>query len=128
MTFVTVDRILRDRARTTPDRVAVDEGGRLWTYRELDELSNELARGLERGDRVSTLTGNSGAHVALFFACAKAGAILHPISWRLSPAEIAYQLDDAEPSLFHVEDEHFDLGQAALAQATVRPATTLPSN
>jgi len=128
MSFLTVDRILRDRARTTPDRVAIDERGRLWTYRELDELSDELARGLTRGERVSTLTGNSGEHVALFFACAKAGAILHPISWRLSPAEIAYQLDDADPALFVVEDEHFDLGQAALAQASVRPATTLPSN
>ena len=29
------------------------------------------------------------------FACAKAGAILHPISWRLAPAEVAFQLDDA---------------------------------
>ena len=46
---------------------------------------------------VSTLTGNSVEHVALLFACAKAGAILHPISWRLAPAEVAYQLDDAEP-------------------------------
>jgi fatty-acyl-CoA synthase len=128
VSFLTVDRILRDRARTTPDRVALDERGRLWTYRELDELSDELAVGLRRGDRVSTLTGSSGDHVALFFACAKAGAILHPISWRLSPAEIAYQLDDAEPVAFLIEDEHHDLGQAALARATVRPATTLPSN
>ncbi len=125
MSFLTVDRILRDRARTTPDRVAIDEGGRLWTYRELDELSDELTDGLIRGERVSTLTGNSGEHVALFFACAKAGAILHPISWRLSPAEIAYQLDDADSSVFIVEDEHYELGQAALAQAAVRPASTL---
>ena len=40
----------------------------------------------------------------MFFACAKAGAILHPISWRLAPAEIAYQLDDAEPAVFLVEE------------------------
>jgi fatty-acyl-CoA synthase len=118
----TIDRILRDRARITPDRVAIDEGGRLFTYRELDERSDELAGALTHGERVSTLTGNSAWHVIVFFACAKAGAILHPISWRLSPAEIAYQLDDAEPSLFLVEDEHRKLAENALALASVDPA------
>jgi len=126
VTLHTIDRMLRDRARTTPDRVAIDERGRRWTYRELDERSDALAAGLPRGGRVSTLTGSSGEHVALFFACAKAGAILHPISWRLSPTEIAYQLDDAEPSFFLVEEEHRELGEAALAQARIDPAPNLP--
>jgi fatty-acyl-CoA synthase len=121
MSMHTIDRILRDRARITPDRVAIDAAGRLWTYRELDERSDELARALGPGERVSTLTGNSAEHVVAFFACAKAGAILHPISWRLSPAEIAYQLDDAEPSLFLVEDEHRTLAENALALASVTP-------
>ena len=115
----TIDRIIRDRARITPDRIAIDEGGRTWTYAELDARSDELARGLSHGDRVSTLTGNSGEHVALMFACAKAGAILHPISWRLAPAEVAFQLDDAEPALFLIEDEHRELGEAALELAHV---------
>ena len=56
------------------------------------------------------------------FACAKAGAILHPISWRLAPAEVAFQLDDAEPAFFLIEDEYRELGEAALALASVRPA------
>jgi fatty-acyl-CoA synthase len=113
----TIDRIIRDRARITPTRVAIVEGERVWTYAELDARSDELTAGLGHGDRISTLTGNTGEHVALMFACAKAGAILHPISWRLAPAEIAYQLDDAEPSVFLVEDEHRELGDAALALA-----------
>ena len=113
----TIDRIISDRARTTPDRIAIVEGARSWTYAELDARSDELGAALSHGERVSTLTGNTGEHVALMFACAKAGAILHPISWRLAPAEIAYQLDDAEPSSFRVEDEHRVLGDAALALA-----------
>src|SRR5205823_8356375 len=111
------DRIISDRTRTTPDRIAIVEGARSWTYAELDARSDELAAALSHGERVSTLTGNTGEHVALMFACAKAGAILHPISWRLAPAEIAYQLYDAEPSVFLVEDEHRKLGDAALALA-----------
>jgi fatty-acyl-CoA synthase len=122
MNQLTIDRILRDRARITPQRVAIVERDRRWTYAELDARSDELASGLTHGARVSTLTGNSGEHAALMFACAKAGAILHPISWRLAPAEVAYQLDDAEPAVFVIADEHRELAEAAMQIASVRPA------
>jgi fatty-acyl-CoA synthase len=121
----TIDRWIRDRARTTPHRVAIDHLGRAITYRELDDASERLAgsflrRGLERGDRVATLTGNSPEHVAVFFACAKTGLILAPLSWRLAAPELAYQLDDAEPALFLVEQE-----QTALAETIGRPFAPL---
>jgi fatty-acyl-CoA synthase len=119
---VTLDRWIRDRARLTPNRVAVEEGDREVTYAYLDARSDELARSFGRGDRIATLTGNTAEHVAVFFACAKAGAILTPISWRLSPHEMAYQLDDAEPSLFLVEDELAELAEEAIGLASVRPA------
>jgi fatty-acyl-CoA synthase len=117
----TIGRWIRDRARTTPRRVAIDHLGREVTYAELNDLSERfaasfLARGLERGDRVATLTGNSPEHVAVFFACAKAGLMLVPLSWRLAAPELAYQLADAEPALFLVEDEH-----AALAKVGGHP-------
>jgi fatty-acyl-CoA synthase len=124
--FLTVDRMLRDRARATPGRVAIDAGGQTWTYLALDRRSDEIASRLDAGCRVSTLTANSPEHVAVFFGCAKAGAILHPISWRLAPAEIAYQLDDAEPAVFLVEAEHRELAEAALALARTAPALELP--
>ncbi len=113
----TIDRWIRDRARTTPERIAIDYEGRLVTYRELDEASDAFAAafaeaGLSRGDRVATLTGNSPEHVAVFFACAKTGLMLLPLSWRLTPAELCYQLDDAEPALFLVEAEYEELAAA----------------
>jgi fatty-acyl-CoA synthase len=125
---LTVDRMLSERARLTPERVAVEADGRSWTYAELDARSDELAASFEPGARVSTLTGNSAEHVAVFFACAKAGAILHPLSWRLAPAEIAYQLDDAEPAVLLAEDEHRALAEAALQLASVRPSLELPAS
>ncbi len=105
----TIGRWLRDRARATPDRVAIDYLDRQVTYAELDAASDAFAdafagEGLRRGDRVATLTGNTPEHVAVLFACAKAGLILLPLSWRLTAPELAYQLDDAEPSLLLVED------------------------
>ena len=113
----TLGRWIRDRARTTPQRVAIDFLDRTVTYAELDDASERLAasllaRGLVRGDRLATLTGNSPEHVAVFFACAKAGLILTPLSWRLAAPELAYQLGDAEPALFLVEDEYAPLAEA----------------
>jgi fatty-acyl-CoA synthase len=122
MSLFTIDRILRDRARATPHRIAVSD----WTYADLDRRSDEIAARLERGSRVSTLTCNSREHVAVFFGCAKAGAILHPISWRLAPAEVAYQLDDAEPAVFLVQEGLEELADAALLLAESSPVRELP--
>jgi fatty-acyl-CoA synthase len=121
----TIGRWIRDRARTTPGRIAIDYLGRTITYAELDDASERLAgsflaRGLRRGDRVATLTGNSPEHVATFFACAKAGLILTPLSWRLAATELAYQLEDAEAALFLAEEHH-----ARLAEATGHPFEAL---
>jgi fatty-acyl-CoA synthase len=124
----TIDRWIRDRAALTPERVAIDYLGRLVTYRELDARSDELAAALAPGERVATLTGNTPEHVVVLFACAKAGAILAPLSWRLSPHELAYQLDDAEPALFLVEGEYAGLAGEALALASVDPLRTDPSD
>jgi fatty-acyl-CoA synthase len=123
---LTLGRWIRDRARATPRRTAIDYLGRRVTYAELDERSDGLAgslarAGLRRGDRVATLTGNSPEHVAAFYACAKAGLMLVPLSWRLSPAELAYQLDDAEPAVFLVEEEYSELADAALAGCSTTP-------
>jgi fatty-acyl-CoA synthase len=117
----TIDRWIRDRARRTPQRVAISFAGRDVTYAELDARSDEVARGLRHGEVVSTLTGNSPEHVALMFACAKAGAILHPISWRLAAAEVAFQLDDAGSAVLWVEEGHVPLAEAALGLASVTP-------
>jgi fatty-acyl-CoA synthase len=112
-----IDRIVTDRARNTPRRVAIDYDGRLVTYGELAEGADRFAAvfdeaGLTRGDRVATLTGNTPEHVMVLFACARLGLILLPLSWRLAGPELAYQLDDAEPSLFLVEDEYHELADA----------------
>ena len=110
MSGLTLDRWIRDRARTTPERVAIDFLGVETTYRELDERSERLAAGLLEaglvpGDRVATLTGSSPEHVVVFFACAKAGLILLPLNWRLTNAELAYQLADAEPAVLLASTE-----------------------
>jgi fatty-acyl-CoA synthase len=95
------------------------------SFGELDATSSELARGLlhyglARGDRVATLTENRPEHVALFFACAKAGLILVPLNWRLTAPEITEQLRIFEPALVCASPTHRTL--ADNANATVPDA------
>jgi fatty-acyl-CoA synthase len=102
--LLTLDRWIRDRARTTPGRVAIDCAGVETAYAELDGRSERLAAGLleaglTRGDRVATLTGTSAEHVVVFFACAKAGLILMPLNTRLAEPELRFQLEDAAPAV-----------------------------
>ena len=114
---LTLGRWLTDRARTTPDHIAIDYHDRAIDYRELGDAATRFAssfaeRGLKRGDRVATLTGNTPEHVAVFFACARLGLILAPLSWRLAAPELAYQLEDSEPALFLAESEYAELAEA----------------
>ena len=118
MNELTLGRWLADRARTTPQRVAIRFLGQDLTYAELDSRATRLAaglaaRGLRRGDRLATLTTTSPDHVATFFACARLGVALQPISWRLASAEVAYQLEDAEPSLLLASDDYVELARNA---------------
>ena len=121
---LTIGRWLSDRARTTPERFAIRFLGAELTYAELDRRAGRLAtglaaRGIGHGDRVATLTPNTPDHVATFFACARLGAILQPISWRLAPPEVAYQLSDAEPALLLVAEEHDELARRAGADVEI---------
>jgi fatty-acyl-CoA synthase len=115
----TVFRWIADRARNTPDAIAIDDRGIATTYAELHRgatvLADALAQaGYGRGDRIATLTGNSTEHIQLFFACAKLGMALVPLSWRLSPVELADQCTHADPHLIVLEREYAELGRAAI--------------
>jgi fatty-acyl-CoA synthase len=117
---------IRERAIVTPARTAIEYGEERITYAELDARSEALACGLLRlglshGDRVASLTSNSPEHVELFFACAKAGLVLTPLSWRSAAAELAYQLGNAEPAALFVEPQHDSLAEEAVAESDSKP-------
>ena len=92
------------RARIDPHRAALREGDRILTYRELagrvDALAGAMAaNGVERGDRIAYLGGNSIAGFEVFFAACPLGAIYLPLNTRLSVPELAYIVADCAPVL-----------------------------
>ncbi len=92
--------VITRTAHTFPSRTAIKANDGTRTYRELDDLSNAVARGiLDLGVRhqepVAFLMGNSCGFVDAFFGCIKAGAVALPINLAQSPADITYVLTDA---------------------------------
>ena len=107
------------RAELSPDRIALEEAatGRTLTYAQLDSRAAAAAslmaqRGVKPGDRVAILCRNRIAFFEILFGCAKLGAILVPLNWRMPPAELDGLVADCEPSLLFC-----DGGVAATARA-----------
>ena len=94
------------RAELTPDSVALEEiaTGRSLTYAKLDARVARAAAafaalGVGEGDRVAILCRNRIAFFEVLFACARLGAILVPLNWRMPPAELDPLIADASPRL-----------------------------
>lgn len=93
------------RAATTPDRTAlVAPDGESFSYAELNLRADGMARalsssGVAKGDRVALLLPNSATFAALIHASMRLGAILVPLNLRLTPAELAWQVEDADARL-----------------------------
>ncbi len=88
-----------------PERVAVIDGARRFTYGEFARRCRRLAhalhaRGIRRGDTVAILAANSPALLEAHYAVPMLGAVLNPINIRLDPAAIAFCLDHGDAKLF----------------------------
>ena len=106
--------LIARRAELTPAAVALEEvaTGRCLTYAGLDERAARAAALLEAsgvgaGDRVAILCRNRIAFFEALFACARLGAILVPLNWRMPPAELDPLLAHTDPRLLlhGAEDE-----------------------
>jgi fatty-acyl-CoA synthase len=88
---------LRRAAYVYPDRTAVVDGERRYSYAQLAERSWRLANalrsaGLRKGDRVATLLFNSSAMLEAHFGIPAAGGILVAVNNRLAAPEVGYIL------------------------------------
>ncbi|MBA3941246.1 MAG: acyl-CoA synthetase [Sphingopyxis sp.] len=117
--LVTFDEFLTHWAAERPDRVAIREEDRIFSYAELDERSARvatalLAAGLKKGDRIAWIGKNSDLYFTLFFGAARAGIVMAPVGWRLSPAEWAFIINDTQAKLVFAGPGFDDLaGQLA---------------
>ena len=73
-------------------------------YERVKRLANTLTDlGIQCGDRVATYASNTYQHLELYYAVPCIGAVLHPLNVRLSPAQLAHIVHEAEDKLIFVD-------------------------
>ena len=97
------------RSLISPDKVAIIFEDNPVTYRKLNEGINKTAhmlekKGIKKGDRIGLVMLNCIEFLEIYFACAKLGAILVPLNWRLVGPELEYQLNDCSVRLLAFHD------------------------
>lgn len=100
---INIGQTLSFRTKRMPHREALVEAasGRRFTYQELNGRANTLCNGLmdytmiHKGDRIAILMMNGVEFIETFYAVAKAGAVLVPLNWRLTPDELEFILMDS---------------------------------
>lgn len=102
------------------DRVAIDDGGRAWTYAQLHDevgawVERLAAQGVVRGAAFGWLGHNSVAMLAALFACARLHARLVPLNWRLAAPELRAIAAHAGLVAWHA-DPGFDALDSAAPQ------------
>ena len=82
----------------------VDPGGKVLSHGAFIDhagrIANALAaRGVRPGDRVAVQVEKSVTALALYAACVRSGAVFLPLNTAYTPNELAYFIENAEPSL-----------------------------
>ena len=110
----------------TPDKPALRSEGGTLTYAAMAARIEAAARALKselrvgRGDRVAVLAANHPDYLVLLYACARLGAMLVPLNWRLAVPEQLFTLTDASVGALLVEK---DFGSVIAPLAEALPQT-----
>ena len=116
--------LIERNAAFTPDKAAIIFEGETFTYAVFNTRIEQTARALKaecrvsRGDRVAILSLNRPDYLVLLYACARLGAMLVPLNWRLAVAEQSFILSDASVKVLVLE--------RAFAQILPTLETSLP--
>lgn len=96
------------------------------SYAELRQRALRLgaalrAAGCQTGDRVASVLFNRGEIFELYFACAYAGLVFVPISFRLTAPELTGILDDSDARIVFSEPELSETLRQGISAATNKP-------
>src|SRR5262245_53788936 len=103
--------VLARHARYWPDRNAVIHEDMVWTYRvfntRVNRLSNALLRaGIRRGDKIACVLPNCLEILDLYWATAKIGAVVVPLSPLLTGRGVMSLIRHADAAMVLVGSDH----------------------
>lgn len=131
---VTLPAVLASRAAATPDAEALVIDGQRIDYRTLharvqSAAARMIAAGVEHGEHVGILMGNSVDWVVLFYAAASIGAVTVPVNTRFKLDELNYCLKQGDVRVLFYVDTFLNIDYTQLLR-DVEPAfdAKLPGN
>ena len=103
-----------ENVKQFPNKCAVICGNKKRTYKELDELSNDIAdilvsKGVKRGDFVALYAEKSVEMIGAIFASLKLGTTYVPIDIRYPEDRIKYMISDCKPTVLFTYQTHIDI-------------------
>jgi fatty-acyl-CoA synthase len=102
--------LIERNAAFVPDKIALRFAGAALSYADFTSRIADAARalksnlGIGRGDRIAILAANHPDYLILLYACARLGAMLVPLNWRLAVPEQMFILADASVKALVVEE------------------------
>ena len=117
--YGTIPRMFLAKSEEYGDRVAIVDGARGVTFRELAvEMrsvgASLIERGVQAGDRVAVWAPNSAAWVSAALGVLAAGAWLVPVNTRFSPREVRYLLEKTQAKSLIVAAGFMDIDPSQL--------------
>jgi fatty-acyl-CoA synthase len=106
---VDLSTLIARNAAFSPDKPAIHFEGTTLTYAAFAARITQTARALQsafgvgKGDRVAILSLNRPDYLVLLYACARLGAMMVPLNWRLAVAEQSFILSDAAVKVLVLE-------------------------
>ncbi|MDR7318128.1 AMP-binding protein [Brevibacillus nitrificans] len=103
----TLHQYLEESAKKSPEVEGIVSASCTFTYKELDERTNQLAAfmlaaGVKKGDLVGILCKNDHPYPTILLAIMKIGAVAIPLIWRLTGFELEGILQIAKPEVVFV--------------------------
>ena len=115
----TLSKVLSETTKRFPDREAIVADDRRFTYQELNDDIDCVARallelGVEKDDKVGLWMPNIPEWVSAYFAVARIGAVVVPMNTRYKSHEVAYILNNSEATTLFMVDTFVGIDYLAM--------------
>ncbi|MGI5310763.1 amino acid adenylation domain-containing protein, partial [Rheinheimera sp. WS51] len=116
--YTNIGQLIAKQSAVTPDATALIDKNKQYSYQELDQLTNQLARwlrqqGIESAEHVGVMLPRSADVVLVFVALLKLGAVYTPLDTKAPPERLQQIINNAGITRVLTT---LDLQQAKLSQ------------